>query len=223
MDSASKAIRDHAQRLITEADSLKAKGIKHPGTPRAFVRPWIELPRSDAQRIDTRARALLSQPNIPPTYLSQYTRRCEHPFQGADLDGGMDSLRALVADIDDGVFPSVGSVVHAHTLTDVLDQADASVAEQKFLQAVMLAGAVLEAHLRYIGEGRALSLPRSSIGGWNEQLFKAGAYDKPTHGLIATWANLRNDADHLKVQSFTEVTARSMTVGVRDLLARLPS
>ncbi len=135
----------------------------------------------------------------------------------------MDSLRALVADIDAHLFPSLGSVVHGDTLADLLDQADSLVGAKGYLPAVMLAGGVLEAHLRYLAAARNLTVAKSSIGGLNEQLYAANVYPKAKHSLIATWANLRNIADHLNQTRVDETIALTMCVGVRSFISEHPA
>jgi len=184
---------------------------------------FSSVPAADAQTWQTRARGLLSQSLLPGHYLEDFDKRVKHASEPSELRAGAAILRALVDDITDGHLPSISTQAHALTLSDLLDQADAKEHPGESVAAVMLAGGVLEAHLRFIGEGRSIPINgESSIGKWNEALFAATVYDKGMRSTIATWANLRNDADHLRVQVVDKAAVQGLIVGVRTLMQTHP-
>ena len=214
-------LREQAERLRAMAQGLLSKK-KRTGEDE-YSSGWEAVPRDEALAWDTRARALLEQPLLPLVYLKQFAGRCHHPYQAEDMSSGATVLAALIADIDDGHFPSIGTAAHASTLSDLLSQAEGLARDGQSLPAVMLAGGVVEAHLRFLAETRSVPMPsKPALGTLNEALAKAGVYDKATNATITAWTTMRNQADHLTVTKFHDASVDAMLHGVRSFLANLP-
>ena len=93
--------------------------------------------------------------------------------------------------------------------------------------AVVLAGGVLEQHLRRLCQHRSIPIdvdgkPKSADL-LNSELCKAGVYDKMDQKSVTSWQELRNRAAHGDYLSYEAERVKLLILGVRDFTRRVPS
>lgn len=141
------------------------------------------------------------------------------------------TLRALRADIDADQLLSFGQRVRADLFSDLLAQAEYLNGEGYRRAACVLAGAVLEDHVRRLAQQLGISLMNAKgdpqkASFLNDQLLVAGAYRKAEQAQVSAWQKMRNDAAHGVTTfetTYNESDLRRMTEGVRDFIAKHPA
>jgi hypothetical protein len=84
-----------------------------------------------------------------------------------------------------------------------------------------LAGAIIEDAMRKLAGPRGLPVPaRTTIGGLNAELGRAGAYDQLVHERITALAELRNSADHGHFDKVSKEDAADIVGYVRRFCVR---
>ena len=165
----------------------------------------------------------------PPgsSYIESAADALEHPGDArwaSTLEG---ILKALRSDYEAGYLQSVHELLHASVFADFLEMADHLLNEGYKDPAAVLAGGVLEEHLRKLCEKNGIDT--ESAGSpkkadmLNSQLTKAGAYEKLDQKNVTAWLDLRNKAAHAKYEEYAKEQVALMTQGVRDLLTRHPA
>jgi hypothetical protein len=123
-----------------------------------------------------------------------------------------------------GMLTDLRQLVTAEAFGDLLETAVYLLEEHHHLPAVAVAGAVLESNLRALAKNNQVNWSgASSISKINNELYKAGAYDKVVFAEIEAWGRLRNQVDHGDFASPKEIdhgAARRMVDGVRDFVLR---
>ena len=159
---------------------------------------------------------------------SPYRRNMEFAVSEGDLDGQLPMLigvvRALHAAYSHGYLLNVQQLVRGDMFEDFLDMAEHLI-EQGYKDSVaVLAGGVLEEHLRQLCrrhgvdiQGMHGSKPASRM---NDELVGAGAYSKLDAKNVSAWLGLRNSAAHGKFADYNQEQVKLVTLGVRELLAR---
>jgi hypothetical protein len=129
-------------------------------------------------------------------------------------------LRAAQADFNAGLLFDVRRLLEAEILGDFIDQAEALLASGYFHPAASLAGAILEDTLRKLCPKYSIAVPsETKISRLNEDLARAGAYDKLVSKQIITFADLRNNADHGKFDKVSKPDIEHMVKWVRQFAA----
>ena len=141
------------------------------------------------------------------------------------LIGQIGSLRALRRDYEDGYLQTVQGLVRAEVFADFLEMA-AHLLEQGYKDpAAVLAGGVLEEHLRALCVARALKTVMAGrpkkADTMNAELAGAGAYNKLDQKNVTAWLDLRNNAAHGKFDQYSKDQASVMLLGVREFVARM--
>jgi hypothetical protein len=90
------------------------------------------------------------------------------------------------------------------------------------LAAAMVAGAVLENHLRSLCTTRGLIPKDRGISSANDKL-KGPVYEKVQWREIQVWGDLRNAADHHDLTQFDEAKVPGMIAGIRLLIETHPA
>ena len=116
---------------------------------------------------------------------------------------GIGILSAAKEDLERGYLRDVRRLVAAETFSDFLDQAVELLSTGYCAPAAVIAGAVLEDHLRRLCEQQGISLPaKPKLDSMNAQLAKQGAINLLTQKRITAIADIRNSAAHGKWQAF---------------------
>jgi hypothetical protein len=138
------------------------------------------------------------------------------------------TLQALRDDYESGYLQSVVELVHADIFADFLDMADYLIQQGYKDPAAVVAGSVLEEHLRklcgkqHISAVKADGSPKKADA-LNSELTAAGAYSKLDQKGVTWWLDLRNKAAHGKYSEYKQDQVMLMIQGVRDFASRYPA
>lgn len=137
-------------------------------------------------------------------------------------------LRGLRADVAAGYLQSVEELVHAGLFDDFLDMA--SELQQKGYKdaAAVIAGSVLEEHLRKLSgrTGVAATKPDGKpkkADTLNSELRAAGAYNQLEQKAVVAWLDLRNKAAHGEYDEYDHQQVARLIDDVRSFLLRHPA
>jgi hypothetical protein len=153
--------------------------------------------------------------------LKAYSPCALHMVHGP-LYGILKSLRDVY---DRGYLQTIQELVHADVFSDFLVMAKYLLTEGYKDPAAVLAGGVLEAHLRKLCLKHGINIsdptsgrPRMS-GAMNDDLAKT-AYDKLEQKGVTFWLDLRNKAAHGDYGGYDARQVQLMIQGVQDFLVR---
>ena len=137
------------------------------------------------------------------------------------LQGIVQSLRD---DFVAGRMQNFRELVHADLFSDFLDMAEYFLEEGYKDSAAVMAGGVLEEHLRKLATKQGIVLPpKPKLDVMNTDLKKAGAYGKNEQKQVTAWAGIRNDAAHGNYANYTVEEIRVMVMGIRGFITRNPA
>jgi hypothetical protein len=134
-------------------------------------------------------------------------------------------LQALRDDYESGYLQSVVELVHADLFADFLDMADHLIQQGYKDPAAVVAGSVLEEHLRKLCDKHGIDVLKADgtpkkADALNSELAGAGAYSKLDQKSVTAWLDLRNKAAHGKYTEYTKEQVTLMLQGVRDFASR---
>ena len=186
----------------------------------------------DVMEVITLARAAIRR--LAPSnsdYVKQMEEVCRDTVKGtaasreeAVEEGLQGVLRALRADYEADRLQTFQELVHAELFSDFLAMADHLLQEGFKDPAAVLAGGVLEEHLRKLCEKHGLPLSeRPKLDSMNADLTKAGAYGKNDQKQITAWAGIRNDAAHANFGTYQKEAVGLMVMGIREFISRCPA
>lgn len=137
-------------------------------------------------------------------------------------------LRALRNDYEAGYLQSVVELVHADIFADFLDMADYLLEQHYKDPAAVVAGSVLEEHLRKLCDKHGVLVDKldgspKKADGLNSELTAAGAYSKLDQKNVTAWLDLRNKAAHGQYSEYKHEQVTLMLQGVRDFASRCPA
>lgn len=133
-------------------------------------------------------------------------------------------LSALRGDFDAGRLQSFQELIHADLFSDFLEMAEYFLGEGYKDPAAVIAGGVLEEHLRKLCGKHSLTVSaKPKLDTMNADLAKAGAYNKNVQKQITAWAGLRNDAAHGNYSNYGKDEIKLMVAGIRDFGCRNPA
>ena len=143
------------------------------------------------------------------------------PAQAAMLAG---VVRSLYAAYLSGFTGSFTQLVRADLFDDFLEMSEHLLDQGYKDAAAVLAGGVLEEHLRKLCERLGIDVvvgdkpkPASRM---NDEIAARAAYGKLDAKNIAAWLGLRNSAAHGKYGEYTAEQVRIAILGIRELTAR---
>lgn len=137
-------------------------------------------------------------------------------------------LRALRADYAEGHMQSVEELVHADVFADFLDMGSELQEKGYKDPAAVIAGSVLEEHLRKLAQKNAVDLEREDeqpkkADTLNADLVKAGVYNKLEQKGVTAWLGLRNSAAHGKYDEYDTAQVGGLIASVREFMVRHPA
>ncbi len=141
-------------------------------------------------------------------------------------------LQALRADYAADRIKTFQELVHSDLFADMLEAAVYLLGESYKDPAAVMAGGVLEQHLRELcrkhGIDTTFTTPGGDtkpkmIDGMNADLAKATAYGKIEQKQVTAWAGLRNAAAHGEYGKYDENQVRQMITGIRDFIGKFPA
>ncbi len=124
---------------------------------------------------------------------------------------------AAKEDFAGGYLTSVRSLVQAEVFDSELEQSRELFKSNFNVAAAVICGTVLETTLRELCERN--DLPRGKLSKMNEDLAKAGIYNRLIQKRIIALADIRNSAAHGKPEEFTSADVGSMIDEVERFVA----
>jgi hypothetical protein len=124
---------------------------------------------------------------------------------------GIGILTAAKEDYQSGYLVGIRKLVSAEIIGSLLDQAQELLDAGYIGPAAVLAGSILEDHIKKICIEKQIALSdKPKLDYMNAQLAKIEYYNKLTQKQITSWAEIRNSAAHGNWEKFKEVDIRDM-------------
>lgn len=188
------------------------------------------LDATDGRLLLTRALAAIER-TAPPT--SAYTTQAHNVavstlWNGAKARELVAIVRALRDDYAEGAMQSVEELVHADLFGDFIDMA-MELHDKRFIgPAAVVAGSVLEEHLRKLAAKHQLDVSDDrgrpkSVDALSIELRNARAFSELQRKSVTTWYAQRNEAAHGRFDGLVAAEVERMIDGVRDFVGRYPA
>ena len=146
------------------------------------------------------------------------------------VEKGINILNSVKKELEDGWVFELKDLVTAEIFTDFLEMAEYFLSEGYKDPAAVIVGGVLEEHLRQLCQKN--SIPITITKGENEiavkanqlnqDLLKAGQYNKLDMKSVTAWLDLRNKAAHGNYKEYDKSQVEGMLQGVMDFVTRNP-
>jgi hypothetical protein len=134
------------------------------------------------------------------------------------------TLRALKTDYAADRLQSFQELIHADLFSDFLEMAEHFLESDYKDPAAVIAGGVLEEHLRKLCGKHGVALAaKPKLDTMNADLARVNAYGKNEQKQVTAWAGLRNDAAHGKYEKYTESEVGLFVAGIRSFISRNPA
>lgn len=138
-------------------------------------------------------------------------------------------LNALRSDIDDGYIQSISEITRAEVFTDFLEMAEELQKKGYKDAAAVIAGSVLEDHLRKLSIKAGLSItkadgsPQKADALNNDLATKSGVYNAAQQKSVLAWLALRNEAAHGNYSTYDHEQVAGLIRDVTDFIGRYPA
>jgi hypothetical protein len=144
------------------------------------------------------------------------------------MRGVVSSLRA---DVERGYLVTLREVIHADLFADFLEMAEYLISEGYKDPAAVLAGSVLEEHLRKLCQKNNIPVEAQTSQGLkpkkadtlNGDLGNASVYSKLEQKSVTAWLDLRNKAAHGHYSEYTKEQVDFFLMALRDFITRNPA
>jgi hypothetical protein len=174
----------------------------------------------------TKARVIAAVQRLTPN--APYVLLAQQSYGFSGMGPIPDLLNAIRDDVVGGYLASVAELIHADVFADFLEMAD-ELSNKGFKDpAAVVAGSVLEEHLRKLAqrndieiedaEGKPLKASRI-----NADLARTEVYNKVQQQSVTAWLALRNSAAHGEYDAYDHKQAAALISSVRDFLIRHPA
>ena len=145
-----------------------------------------------------------------------------------DVEEGRGILKAAKQEIDGGWIFTVRGLVSAKIFSDFVEMAEHLLKEGYKDPAAVMAGSVLEEHLRQLCTGNGIPTEMERDGKFtpkkadsmNSELAGASVYGKLDQKSVTSWLDLRNKAAHGKYDEYTREQVNLMLQGITNFIAR---
>ena len=209
--------------LVAQAEAAlrNAKTSQHSTTPSMRPEDWAALRSAGLAFIeDTFGRE--------HSYYKEFFDRLEDTY---DYHGkyALGILTTIRDQIYGGWIETTKGLITAEVFSNFLEMAE-HLLDQKFKDpAAVVAGSVLEEHLRQLCLATGIAVEDSSHGkiaprkadSLNADLAKEARYSKLDQKQVTAWLDLRNKAAHGKYSEYTQEQVALMLAGVRDFISRI--
>ena len=133
-------------------------------------------------------------------------------------------FKSAKSEFDGGYLFDVRNLVHADVFTDELEQATYFQGGGWKIPALVIAGTVLESTLRELCNQNGIILSaKATINPMNDELAKAGVYNKAMKTQILNWGQNRNSAAHgnkSEIDVLTDDDVKRMIDGIREFVSK---
>jgi hypothetical protein len=193
---------------------------------------YSDQPDRDVARVATRLASAVNRLAPPGSYFRQNLEAIEAEnrggYPGFKMDKLVGALTALKEEYQLGHFRSFAELVHADTAGSFIEMARDLHGQGYKDPAVVIAGSVLEQHLRDLCTKNQISLIQANGGHkkadtLNAELAKTNVYGLTDQKSVTAWLGLRNDAAHGRYSTYTQQQVLSMIQAVEDFMARHPA
>lgn len=148
-------------------------------------------------------------------------------YDGSALSPLAGILKALRDDYEAGYLQTVTELIHADVFGDFLEMADYLIEQGYKDPAAVIAGSVLEEHLRKLCGKSGIPVDQNNkpkkADTMNAELAGANVYSKLDQKSVTAWLDLRNKAAHGKYTEYTLEQVALMLLSIRDFLSRHPA
>jgi hypothetical protein len=148
-------------------------------------------------------------------------------YNSVNIPYVLGNLRGLRAAYQAGYLATVAELVHAELFADFLEMAEHLLSEGYKDPAAVVAGSVLEEHLRQLAAKHSIA---DAVGGKpkkadliNSEVAAAGVYTKLDQKSVTAWLDLRNKAAHGKYADYTKEQVELLLQSIRDFMVRVPA
>ncbi len=153
-------------------------------------------------------------------------------YQSNSLIEYAEILKRLKIFVDEGWSVGIRNLISAEIFVDFLEMAEYFQNEGYKDPAAVIAGSVLEKHLRDLcianeipitktdSAGSTVSLKAGQI---NTDLAKHSVYNILEQQSVTAWLALRNNAAHGKYEAYDKSQVKNMLGGIRDFIIRNPA
>jgi len=163
---------------------------------------------------------------------SAYVREAKYKTQTGEYKARSISilvgvLQALREDYNLGYLRTLKELIHADVFSDFLEMANHLMSEGYKDPAAVLAGGVLEEHLRQLCNKSGIAITDGKdfkkADLLNSELAKVTAYSKLDQKNIVAWLDLRNKAAHGRYSDYTLEQVELLIGSIRDFITRVPA
>lgn len=190
-----------------------------------------DLPEANTSEVNSLLAAAIERFAPPATHylgnLRDTIRKygIQNPYSLPILFG---ILKALRADYAAGRLQLLRELIHAEVFGDMLEMADHLLEEGYKDPAAVLAGGVLEEHLRKLCDKHGILTAGANgkpkkADAMNAELVKLSVYSKLDQKNVTAWLDLRNKAAHARYGEYEARQVSLMAQGIRDFITRLPA
>lgn len=175
-----------------------------------------------------RLQAAVDRLTLPTSTHAEEARQHANMTNAWRVKGLVGILRALKADLEAGWLATVAELLHADTFDDFLTMADELLSKGYKDPAAVLAGSVLEGHLRLLCAKSGVA-PVSPAGApkkadvMNADLVKAGAYNQLQQKQVTADLAVRNASAHGNYGAYTADRVTALITNVRQLVLHHPA
>ena len=127
-------------------------------------------------------------------------------------------LRAAEDDLKNGFLITIKQLVQADVFDSELEQAKSLLQNGYKNAAAVIAGTVLETAIKEICLNNGIELDRKKLTHLNDELAKAGIYNKLQQKQITALADIRNNAAHGDYDQFTQEHVERMIEDIEKFL-----
>lgn len=137
-------------------------------------------------------------------------------------------LRAIRNDYEAGYIQSITELIHADVFSDFLEMADHLIEQAYKDPAAVIAGSVLEEHLRKLCDKNGIDVKKpdgtpKKADTLNSELAGVNVYSKLDQKNVTAWLDLRNKAAHGHYSEYTKDQVALLIQSVRDFITRNPA
>ena len=163
-------------------------------------------------------------------YFREFDRKTTDAYRSA-AEGGRGILLAARGEVIGGWAVTARGIVSAEIFSDFMEMARHLLDEKYKDPAAVMAGSVLEEHLRQFAikhgvatdlvDAKGRTVPKKADL-LNAELVKAGAYNVLNQKLVTGWLDLRNKAAHGRYAEYTADNVKLMIQGILQFMATFP-
>jgi hypothetical protein len=214
--------------ILSELDTILGQAEKLRKTSK--YDDCSDLDGSDIAAMITKLAATVDRfapPDSRYVKLQQVELESGYSTSGRLLSPLIGILTALRDDISSNRLATITQLLHADLFGDFLDMAQHLLDEGYKDPAAVLAGGVLEEHLRKLclkyGLPIVVGMRFKKADAMNSELVAASTYSKNDQKNVTAWLGLRNEAAHGHYAAYKPEQVALLIQSIRDFITRIPA